>query len=162
MTGSLLMNLLAPWVDMLSIDTNLLLYTYCVESPEHDKALSFLEEWNDSEEVALCEFVLLELYQLLRNPAVLRNPLSPAGAVEVIQQYRGHPRWRVLGFPPDSKTFHQALWQHAGIPMISRRALFDCRIALTLRAFQVDEFATANTKDFQHFGFKTVWNPLKS
>ncbi|MGJ3242195.1 MAG: TA system VapC family ribonuclease toxin [Opitutales bacterium] len=146
---------------MLSIDTNLLLYAYSKDSPQHESALAFLLEVSDREDVALSEFVLMEFYQLLRNPAVLKEPLSPDKAVQVIHHYRRHDRWRILGFPPDSKAFHTTLWEYAARPETSRRALFDARIALALRAFTVDEFATANTKDFQDFGFKRVWNPLE-
>ena len=32
--------------------------------------------------------------------------------------------------------------------------------SLTLLRQGVDEFATVNTKDFQGFGFRRVWNPL--
>jgi toxin-antitoxin system PIN domain toxin len=145
---------------MLSIDTNILLYAYCEASPFHASALDFIVESSGREDVALSEFVLLEFYQLLRNPAVLQDPLSPGEAVSVINHYRGHDRWRILGFPADSKTFHKALWQHAARPGISRRSLFDCRIALALRAFNVEEFATNNTQDFRDFGFRRVWNPL--
>jgi toxin-antitoxin system PIN domain toxin len=145
---------------MLSIDTNILLYAYNQDSPFHESAWSFILEASHREDVALSEFVLMEFYQLLRNPTVIKDALSPKEAVEVINRYRMHDRWRILGFPADSKTFHKAIWEHAARPNISRRFLFDCRIALTLRAFKVDEFATANTKDFQGFGFKKVWNPL--
>jgi predicted nucleic acid-binding protein len=34
------------------------------------------------------------------------------------------------------------------------------RLALTLRHHGVTEFATANPRDFQGFGFTRVWNPL--
>lgn len=145
---------------MLSIDTNILLYAYCEASPFHASALDYIVESSHREDVALSEFVLLEFYQLLRNPAVLRVPLSSGEAVAVINHYRRHDRWRILGFPADSKTFHEALWQHAARPGISRRSLFDCRIALALRAFHVEEFATNNPRDFRNFGFGRVWNPL--
>jgi len=43
----------------------------------------------------------------------------------------------------------------------ARRRICDLRIALCLQAFGVDEFATANDKDFEDTGFQKVWNPLK-
>lgn len=146
---------------MLSIDTNILLYAYSEDSPFHEAALAFVTETSQRDDVALSEFVLMEFYQLLRNPAVIKDPLSPGEAVKVIQHYRAHDSWRILGFPPDSKAFHKTLWDFAARPDISRRALFDCRIALALHAFQIDAFATQNIKDFEDFGFKRVWNPLE-
>lgn len=147
---------------MLSIDTNILLYSYSEAAPEHDRAVAFLTSVSKSESVALSEFVLTEFYLLLRNPAVLKKPLSAPDAVRVIQSYRQHPRWKILGFPPTSREVHAELWQQAAVPGIARRRIYDTRTALSLRAFGVTEFATANVKDFEGFGFAKVWNPLVS
>jgi len=108
----------------------------------------------------LSEFVLTEFYLLLRNPTILKKPLSAPDAVKVVQSYRQHPRWKIFGFPPSSREVHAGLWQYAATPGIARRRIYDARIALTLRAFGVTEFATANMKDFEGFGFAKVWNPL--
>jgi len=40
-------------------------------------------EFSASENVAISEFVLFELYGLLRNPAVLRKPMSANAAVNL-------------------------------------------------------------------------------
>ncbi len=144
---------------MLSIDANLLLYCYSEASPHHAGARGFIESITHREDVALSEFILSELYLLLRNPVVLVNPLSAPEAVSVIQSYRSHPRWKTLGFPPTSKELHQSLWQHAATPGIARRRIYDSRTALCLRAFGVTDFATANVADFEGFGFSKVWNP---
>lgn len=146
---------------MLSIDTNLLLYCYSEASPHHDAARQFIESVSHRDDVALSEFVLTEFYLLLRNPTVLTEPLTAPEAVAVIQSYRQHPRWKILGFPPTSRELHADLWQHAATPGIARRRIYDTRIALCLRAFAVTEFATANVKDFEGFGFERVWSPLE-
>ena len=145
---------------MLSIDTNLLLYAYSEAAPEHDRALAFITALSSSETVALSEFVLTEFYLLLRNPTVLKKPLSAPAAVAVIQSYRQHPRWRIVGFPPTSREIHADLWQRSAAPGSARRRIYDTRTALCLRAFGVTEFATANVKDFEGFGFEKVWNPV--
>lgn len=145
---------------MLSIDTNLLLYCYSEASPQHAGARQFIESLSGREDVALSEFVLTEFYLLLRNPAVLAKPLTAPEAVAVIQSYRHHPRWKVLGFPPTSRELHTDLWQRAAAPGIARRRIYDTRTALALRAFGVTEFATANVKDFEGFGFEKLWNPM--
>ena len=146
---------------MLSVDANLLLYSYSETAPQHEAARQFLETLSPREDVALSEFVLTELYLLLRNPAVHTRPLTAPDAVAVIQSYRRHPRWKIFGFPPTSRELHADLWQDAATPGIARRRIYDTRTALSLRAFGVTEFATANVKDFEEFGFKKVWNPLK-
>jgi len=145
---------------MLSIDANLLLYCYSATCPEHTRARRFIESVSDLDEVALSEFVLTELYLLLRNPAVLERPLTAPQAVAVIRGFRHHPRWKVLGFPPASRELHTELWNLAATPGFAHRRIYDTRTALSLRAFGVTEFATANVKDFRGFGFGKVWNPL--
>jgi predicted nucleic acid-binding protein len=145
---------------MLSIDANLLLYSYSEASPHHAAALQFIESVSVREDVALSEFVLTEFYLLLRNPVVLTSPLTAPQAVAVIQSYRQHPRWKVFGFPPTTRELHAGLWEHASAHGFARRRIYDARTALSLRAFGVTDFATANVKDFGGFGFTKVWNPL--
>lgn len=146
---------------MLSIDANLLLYCYSEASPHHFAALVFIESCALREDVALSEFVLTEFYLLLRNPAVLVEALSAPDAVEVVQSYRQHPRWRTLGFPPTSRELHAELWRKSAKAGVARRRIYDTRTALALRAFGVTEFATANVKDFSGFEFERVWNPVE-
>ncbi len=145
---------------MLSIDTNLLLYCYSEASPYHTTARQFIQSASVRDDVALSEFVLAEFYLLLRNPAVLAHPLSAQEAVVVVQSYRKHPRWKIFGFPPTSRELHAELWHRAAGSEFARRRIYDTRTALSLRAFGVTEFATANEKDFQGFGFTRVWNPV--
>lgn len=145
---------------MLSIDTNLLLHAFNEDSPNHAAALAWLDPLHQQEEVAISELILAELYRLLRNPAVLKQPLSADDAVEVIQTYRNHPRWRLIGFPLESRSLHDSLWQMARHKDFAFRRLYDARSALTMTAQGVTEFATANVKDFEGLGFRRVWNPL--
>jgi predicted nucleic acid-binding protein len=147
---------------MLSVDANLLLYSFSEASPHHRAALKFIESLSPHEDVALSEFVLAEFYLLLRNPAVLVHPLTAPEAVCIIQSYRQHPRWKIIGFPPTSRELHADLWQRAAKPSFAPRRIYDTRTALSLRAFGVTELATANEKDFQGFGFEKVWNPVSA
>jgi hypothetical protein len=77
--------------------------------------------------VALSEFVLTEFHLLLRNPAVLAKPPTALQAVAVIQNYRRHPRWKVLGFPPDGRALHARLREIAAQPGLARRRIYDTR-----------------------------------
>ena len=112
------------------------------------------------DDVVLSEFVLLELYGLLRNPAVVLRPLPAAHAAEICAAFRSHPRWQVVGLPTDSREFHDAMWPKLADQSFARRRAYNWRTALSLIRQGVDEFATANLKDFAGFGFKRVWNPL--
>ncbi len=146
---------------MFSIDTNILFHAFNEDSPSHASAYAWITSTQRDEDVAISEFILAELYGLLRNPAVLKHPLSGEEAVEVIQAYRSHPRWRLIGFPAESRVMHDDLWKHAKGKAFAFRRLYDARSALSMIAQGVTEFATVNVKDFKDFGFSKVWNPLK-
>lgn len=147
---------------MLSIDSNILLYAVNSASPWHESAFAWLTSIQRDEEVAISEFILAEFYGLLRNPAVLKQPLPAEEAVEIIQAYRTHPRWRLIGFPTESRPLHDALWQKARAKDFAFRKIYDTRSALTMTAQGVTELATVNVKGFQGLGFRKVWNPLSA
>lgn len=147
---------------MLSIDTNILLHAFNEDSPRHAVAYAWLTSIQGMEDVAISEFILAELYCLLRNPAVLKHPLPADQAAEVIRSYRTHPRWRLIGFPADSRPLHDALWQKARATHFAFRRLYDARSALTMTSQGVTELATVNVKDFEGLGFRKVWNPLET
>ena len=106
--------------------------------------------------------MLVELYVLLRNPAVLKNPLAPDDAVSIIQAFRQHPTWTLIDYPGGVPGVMDEVWRHGGQPQVGRRVIFDARLALTLKHHGVTEFATRNDSHFGGFGFARVWNPLGS
>ncbi len=147
-------------MSMLSFDTNILFYALNADAPLHARAVSFLQSVQYDEDVALSEFVLVELYRLLRNPAVLAHPMIASEATDMIQQLRRHPHWKLLGFPSESQRLHDRLWEIANGRNFQYGRLYDARLALSLLQHGVTEFATVNAKDFAGFGFSRVWNPL--
>ncbi len=145
---------------MLSIDANILFHAVNSSCPQHNPAISFVQKIASGNDVAISEFILAELYFLVRNPALLTHPMNEAEAAALINTYRTHPRWKLVGFPSESQAMHNEMWKKAGIKPFARWRIFDARLALTLRHFGVTEFATCNTGDFEGFGFQRVWNPL--
>ena len=145
---------------MISIDTNILLPAVESSNPNHGAAADFVNGLGDRDDVAISEFVLLELYLLLRNPAVLPKPLTTGRAVDVCEAFRHHPRWQLLGFPADSRDFHDDFWPRLRKAQLPRRRAVDIRMGLSLRHQGVNMLATVNTKDFLGLGFEKVWNPL--
>ncbi len=145
---------------MISLDTNILLPAVETGNPNHPKAAAFLDSLQDRDDVAISEFVLLELYGLLRNPSVLAKPLTANAAVDVCEAFRQHPHWQTLGFPPDSRQFHDTFWPRLREKTFARRRAYDWRAALSLLRQGVTDFATVNVKDFDGLGFRKVWNPL--
>jgi len=143
---------------MLSADTNLFLYAANPDSDRHVQASAFFASCHQAEGgFGICEFVLIELYMLLRNPAVLKKPLTPSQAATFCDQLRQNPQWQHLDYHHDVS---RKLWQWASTTTSGFRRIIDARLALTLRHHGVTQFATANTKDFLEFDFEKVWNPL--
>lgn len=145
---------------MISIDTNILFPLVVEDHPQHTQAADFAESLRTRSDVAISELVLLELYNLLRNPAVMTQPLGALAAVDVCEAFRQHPFWQTLGFPPESRPFHDAFWPRLRQADFARRRAFDWRLALSLLQQGVTEFATVNPKDFEDFGFERVWSPI--
>ena len=146
---------------MISFDTNLLLYSLNRDCAEYGDARAFFTSLpTGAGAVAICELVLVELYVLLRNPAVVKNPLNAPDAAALIQTFRCHPVWRLIDYPGNTPAITEGIWRLAAQPGVGRRVIFDARLALTLRHHGVTEFATRNEAHFGGFGFARVWNPL--
>jgi toxin-antitoxin system PIN domain toxin len=143
---------------VISIDTNLLLYGLNRDCPEHGAARAFVEECARRTDVAIAELVLVELYVLLRSPAVVRSPLEAGEAAALCQEFRRHPRWALV----DTAAVMDRVWAAAARAGAARRHVFDARIAYTLLDNGVREFATRNTRDFEGFGFERVFDPLQA
>ena len=145
---------------MISIDTNIFFYALNPKSTHHIPARQFIQEVVSDREkqVVITDYVLAELYNLLRNPAVMSNPLGSEEAVEVVTAYSKIPNVKRV----ENAPVMNEVWKLAATKNFARRRLFDVRLALTLQHHGVTEFATANVKDFQKLGFNKVWNPLVS
>ncbi len=141
---------------MISIDTNILLYAQNMDCREHLAAYNFVQECSCRDDVIICELVLVELYVLLRNPAVLEKPLSSAQAVEVCRIYRQNPKWRLV----ENGPVMESVWKKVNKPSFPRRKIFDVRLALTLLHHGVTGLATANVNNFQDLGLHRIWNPI--
>lgn len=144
-------------VQVLSVDTNILFHASNSRSPLQETAGGFLASHAQNTEFCVCELVLMELYVLLRNPAVVEHPLSPGGAVRICQAYRENRQWRIIDYPGNLMS---KIWRYAAEPTRGRRTIFDARLAFTLRHHGITEFATRDLEHFQDFGFVRVWDPL--
>jgi len=143
---------------MLSVDTNILIYAANPASPDHSKAVAFLDESAvGKDQYATCELIIVEVYMQLRNRQIFSQPLTPSEASSYCQSLRKQPNWRHLDYQP---IVADRLWEWAAKTEAGFREIIDARLALTLRHHGVTRFATA--KHFQDFGFTEVWNPLLS
>jgi toxin-antitoxin system PIN domain toxin len=143
---------------MLGIDTNILLYSLNPASAFHKKSQEFLKECfsNEIQGVAIADYVLVELYVLLRNERVMKRPLGAAEAVELVTSY-----WKIPSVMRiEGAAVMDRVWKSAAEKNFPRRRIFDARLGETLRHHRVTHLATANVKDFEGLGFEKVWNPL--
>ncbi len=143
---------------MLAFDTNLVVYAANSNAPECESARSFLDSLRNRRDVALCELVLVEVYLKIRSPKVLTDPYGAAEAAGFCQRFRRNKNWLLV----ENAPVMDEVWQSASQHDFAIRRIIDARLALTLRHYGVTEFATANAKDFEGFGFSRVWNPLES
>ncbi|MGD7652918.1 MAG: TA system VapC family ribonuclease toxin [Verrucomicrobiales bacterium] len=141
---------------MTSVDTNILLYSLNPGSERHGKARDFLQNTLADGQVVITDYVLVELYNLLRNPVVLKKPLTAKAAAGIVTSYLKHPTVTRA----ENAPVMEQIWEMASRPGFPRRRIFDLRLALTLQHHGVTHFATANVKDFKNLGFEKVWNPL--
>lgn len=143
---------------MLSIDTNILLYSLNPSSRYQSAALNFLGKvfCEETKGVAIADYVLVELYLLLRNEAVVKKPLTADEAVDLVTSY-----WKIPSvIRIENAPVMDSVWVRARQNGFARRRIFDVRLGETLRHHGVTRFATANVKDFEGLGFERVWNPL--
>jgi toxin-antitoxin system PIN domain toxin len=141
-----------------SCDTNILFYALNPRCPEHAAARGYLDAQGSNRDFGLCELVLLELYVLLRNPAVSHHPAEAPAAVARIRQLRSNPNWALLDYPGG---LMDEVWTLAAKPGTRYGRIFDLRLAVTLRHHGVTRFATRNVKDFAHLGLAEVFDPLR-
>ena len=147
-------------MQMVSCDTNILFAASCPDDPKHEAACRFLESHADDANFVVAEQTLVELYCLLRNPVLQKNPLSAGDAVAVISSYRSNPAWAVVDVP-SSPDVMNAVWRRAASRNFARRRIHDVRLAETLKYWGVDEFHTRNVRDFNDAGFRVLSNPLE-
>ena len=141
---------------MRSFDTNIIVCAVNSAIPEHENARGFLSALAMDDDVVVAELTLIEVYLLVRNPAVFPNPYTPSEAVELCRKFRSNPKWKLV----DCVPVMEDVWQHAAKSSFARRRIIDARLALTLLRAGVTQLATTNTKDFRDFGFDRVWDPL--
>jgi toxin-antitoxin system PIN domain toxin len=140
-----------------SADTNLFLYAANPDSPYQGKARGFFDSMAGEANFDVCELVLVEVYMQLRNPHVMRKPLTSHEAAKFCLALKAHPVWQHIDY---SREVSEAVWAWAAKTDSGFRQMIDARLAFTLLHHGVVDFATANTKDFGDFAFRKLWNPL--
>lgn len=142
---------------MIIIDTNLLIYAYNSDAPQHEPAAAWLTTlFNGEEEVGLAEVVLIGFIRIVTQARIVPKPMEPAGAIALVQSWLERPNARLLQGTPESLA--HCLHAIATIG-VAGNLCTDAQIAglaLTYRA----TVATVDA-DFQRFvGLKLIY-PLR-
>lgn len=144
---------------MLTADTNLFIHAADPDSVFHDSAKRFFHRVSsEGKDFVVCELVLVEVYILLRNPAVFKKPYTATEAAGYCCDLKSNPAWRCIDY---DTAVSAKLWEYVSKSKTGYRHIIDARLALTLRHHGVNDLATVNTKHFENFGFQKVWNPLE-
>jgi len=144
---------------MNSVDTNVVLYALDKTSPDHHRARSVLQRLvSEPGQWLLCDQMLFELYRALRNPKVVRRPLTARAAAGQLSFLR--ERTGALHVAYERRLWPEVL---ALLSQHDRRKgilVFDVVLAVTLKANGVKRFYTHNVKDFQTLGLFEAVDPL--
>jgi len=141
----------------LAIDTDIFVYALNSDSDVHEQARSFVLEAAGRDDVVVAELVLVELYLLIRNPAVFPRPYSATEAADACLRLRQNPRRQVV----ECRPVMSQVWSDIAQAQFARRRIIDVRLARTLRAAGVRRFATRNVADFADLGLFQAFDPLK-
>lgn len=142
---------------MISADSNIFIHAANRDAPKNEKAVAFIQSQATNDEFAICELVLIEIYMQLRNPAIMRKPLSAAQAHDYCQSLRANQAWQIIDYRPEVSP---QLWTWAKATKAGFRRIIDARLAFTVLHHGVTEWATGNERDFEEFSFEKVFNPL--
>lgn len=141
---------------MIALDTNVLFPALEPSHRNHSRARAFVDGAPPGE-IVVCELVLVEIYVLVRNPAVCRRPLGASQATALVRRLRTNPAWRLIDYPGG---LMERVWRASAAPGFGRRRVLDARLAITLLHHGVHELATANVKDFAGLDLSRVWDPF--
>lgn len=139
------------------IDTNLLVYAFYPEVPQH-RAARWLLDQAQEEMAGLCvsSQVFAEFYAVVTNPKRVSPALDSKAALQRIDEVRSLPGLVVLPLPVDVvDRWITLLRRHP----VTRRRIFDVQLVATMLANGVTRIYTFNVKDFQPFPEITVIEP---
>ena len=143
---------------MNSFDTNILFYSLNEDCPESAPAFGIIQNaLENPEEWIIADQVYFELYRLIRNPSVLEHPVTGAQAYELINYYRNKSGWLKCNYEID---FWKDMIPFLETGVFSSAGIFDLRLAVTLKNNNVKNLYTRNAKDFAHFSWFEISNPI--
>lgn len=144
---------------MKSLDTNILVHALDTGSPYHAACYPIYESLlRDRSQWIVADQMLFELYRLLRNPVVFRNPLGASEATRLIERIRDGGSAMHCAY--DSRLWPKVMDLLRRFPDRKGVLVFDAALAVTLKSKGVKTFYTRNTRDFLSFGLFDVVEPV--
>jgi toxin-antitoxin system PIN domain toxin len=140
-----------------SFDVNLMIYAASRQSPEHERAEAFLRSCAAGPEpLCLAWPTLISFIRLSTHPRILSVPLSPAEAMQNVEQLLALPHVRTLS----EQDGFRDVYRDVSRDVAARGSLVpDAHLAAILKQHEIGTFYT-NDADFRRFPFLRVKNPL--
>ncbi|MFM7180962.1 MAG: type II toxin-antitoxin system VapC family toxin [Verrucomicrobiales bacterium] len=144
---------------MKSLDTNILVHALDTGSPYHSACFPIYESLlRDRNEWLVADQMLFELYRLLRNPVVFKNPLGASQATGLIERIRNGGAAMHCAY--DARLWPRVMDLLRRFPDRKGDLVFDAALAVTLQSKGVKTFYTRNTRDYQAFEMFDVVDPV--
>ncbi len=142
---------------LIAVDTNVLVYAFRPEPPEHRSAVEAIDQLvSRGERWALPWTVVYEFLSVVTQPRIWRQPATPAQALTAIDAWTDRGRGLLLGEGPGH---HATLDRLVSGTSIAGSRVFDARVAATCLEHGVRELWSVD-RDFSRFPDLRVVNPL--
>ena len=139
------------------IDVNLLLYASDSDSPQHERAVAFLENCARSGQVfCLAWLTLMSYLRMSTHPAIFSKPLTPTEASRNVEALLAVPHCRVIG---EQEGFWRVYSQVTGTVTTRGNLVPNAHLAAVLRQNGIRTIYT-HDRDFRKFDFLEVKDPL--
>lgn len=140
-----------------SLDANILIYASDESSAHHRRAVRFLRESLDEEDLICLTWQTLMAYQRIStHPRIFQNPLSPKEAWSNIRKLINRPRARIISEQDGFADEYE--WVTGSFP-VRGNLVPDAHLATILRQHGVGVLYSTDT-DFRKFDFLNVVNPF--
>jgi toxin-antitoxin system PIN domain toxin len=141
---------------MILIDTNLWLYAALRELPQHERARQWLESTiNGDEPIALPLSVLLGMVRISTQARLMRQPLSTAEALDLVEGWLQQPLVQLVLPGPDHWSLLRQLLQAVG-----RAGNLTPDAHLAALAISSNSLLCSADNDFRRFPGLRFLNPL--
>jgi toxin-antitoxin system PIN domain toxin len=139
------------------LDTNVLVYRYYQQSPQHAACRALLDKAQQAG-AGLCVAPqnLSEFFAVVTNPKRVTQAKSPVEALDLISELLALPGLALLSVPMDVVDRWMNLVR--GAPVAGAK-VFDAQLVAIMLSNGVDSIYTFNVADFQSFGTVRVLTP---